>query len=73
MPGLDARAVRELTDDEIAEEIVQVRDELFRLKFRGAYEELENSSLLRLLRRDLARLKTIRHERTLAAEGESDE
>ncbi len=73
MPGLDASAIRELTDEEIVEEIARVQDELFRLKFRGAYEELENPSLIRELRREFARLKTIRHERQLAAEDENDE
>ena len=73
MPGMDASAIRELTDDELVEEISRVQDELFRLKFRGAYEELENPSLIRELRREFARLKTIRRERALAAEGESHE
>lgn len=73
MPGLDATAIRELTDEEIEEEIALTREELFRLKFRAAYEELENPSLLRRLRKDLARLKTIRHERRRSAGDESDE
>jgi large subunit ribosomal protein L29 len=69
---LDAASIRELTEDEIAEEIGRVQDELFHLKFRAAYEELENPTLLKTLRRDLARLKTIRHEQRLAKE-ENDE
>ena len=68
---MDAESIREMTDEEIDEEIRRARDELFRLKFRGAYEELENPSLLRTLRRDVARLKTIQRERELAAERES--
>ncbi|MGH7540051.1 MAG: 50S ribosomal protein L29, partial [Gemmatimonadota bacterium] len=47
MPGLDADAIRELTDEEIDEELERAEEELFRLKFRRAYEELENPSLLR--------------------------
>jgi large subunit ribosomal protein L29 len=69
---LDAASIRELTEDEIAEEIGRVQDELFQLKFRAAYEELENPSLIKTLRRDLARLKTIRHEKRFAKE-ENDE
>ncbi len=72
MAELDAASIRELTEDEIAEEIGRVQDELFNLKFRAAYEELENPSLITTLRRDLARLKTIRHEKRLGKE-ESDE
>jgi len=59
--------IRELTDDQIQERIDEARKELFRLGFRKAYQELENPALLRSLRRDIARLKTIRHERAAAA------
>lgn len=63
---MDTAQIRELTDEEMEEEIRRTSEELFRLRFRSAYQELENPSLLRTLRRDLARLKTIRHERKLA-------
>lgn len=69
---MDAKDIREMTQDEIDNEIERAREELFRLRFRGAYEELENSALLRELRRDVARMKTIRHERELRAAGDSD-
>ena len=62
---MDAEAIRELTDEEIAEEIRQAEEELFRLRFRKAYQELESSALLRARRRELARLKTIQRERQL--------
>ena len=62
---MDAEAIRELTDEEIGEEIRQAEEELFRLRFRKAYQELESSALLRARRRELARLKTIQRERQL--------
>ena len=62
---MDAEAIRELTDEEIREEIRQAEEELFRLRFRKAYQELESSALLRPRRRELARLKTIQRERQL--------
>lgn len=55
--------IRDLTDVEIGEQIAQTREELFRLKFRGATQELENPALLSQLRRDIARMKTILRER----------
>lgn len=70
---MDAVEIRELTDEELREQIRQREQELFRLRFRSAYEELENPALLRTLRRELARMKTIQHERRLAANGEGDE
>jgi len=72
---LEAGAIRQMTDDEIEEEIERAHDELARLRYRAAFEELENPLLLRTRRRDLARLKTIKHERATSAtpsEGQSD-
>jgi large subunit ribosomal protein L29 len=55
--------IRDLTDIEIGEQIAQTKEELFRLRFRSATQELENPSLLRRLRRDIARMNTILRER----------
>jgi large subunit ribosomal protein L29 len=60
-----AAEIRELNQAEIEERVGQIREELFRLRFRGATQELENSALLRQLRRDLARLKTVLRQREL--------
>ena len=68
----DAMSVRELSDDEIHEEVSQAKEELARLKYRAAFEDLENPSLLRTLRRDIARLKTVERERTVV-EGKRDD
>ena len=61
--------IRELTSDEIAARIEQLQEELFRLRFRRATMELENPMLLRTIKRDIARLKTVLHERQLTSEG----
>jgi large subunit ribosomal protein L29 len=58
--------IRDLTDDEIRDQILQAKDELFRLRFRGATQELESPALLKSLRRDIARMKTILRERELS-------
>lgn len=65
MAELNTVDIREMTDAELEEELDRTRQELFRLKFRSAYQELENPGLLRSLRRQVARLLTIRHERRL--------
>jgi large subunit ribosomal protein L29 len=57
--------IRELSLDEIRDQITQAQEELFRLRFRGATQELENPVLLKTLRRDIARLRTILREREL--------
>jgi len=58
-----AEDIRDLTDVEIGVQIAQAKEELFRLRFRSATQELENSSLIRKLRRDIARMHTIMRER----------
>lgn len=59
---------RELDDAELNDRITQLQEELFRLRFRSATQQLEQPSLLRDLRRDVARLKTIQRQRELAQE-----
>ncbi|MDE2663302.1 MAG: 50S ribosomal protein L29 [Gemmatimonadota bacterium] len=67
---LEAMEMRELTDDELAEELTRAKDEIARLRYRAAFEELENPSLLKTLRREIARLKTVQVERTRSEENQ---
>ena len=68
----DAIAIRDMSTDEIREEISRAQEELARLRYRTAFEELENPSLLRTLRREIARLKTIDNERSAESSEGSD-
>ena len=65
---MKAGEIRDLTIDEINARITQLQEELFRLRFRSATQELENPMLLRTLRRDMARLKTVLREQELQSE-----
>ena len=58
--------IRDLTTDEIRDQIAQKQEELFRLRFRGATQQLENPALIKNLRRDVARMRTILREREMA-------
>ena len=60
--------VREMGDSDIAQTIEEMKDELFDLRMRTAYEELENPGRIRQVRRDIARLITIQRERETARE-----
>ena len=62
-----AADVRDLTTDEIRDQIAQKQEELFRLRFRGATQQLENPALIKNLRRDVARMRTILRERETAS------
>lgn len=64
--------IRDLTDEELDVQIEQAEEEIFRLEFRKAYQELENPALVRTRKKDLARLKTIRHERKRERENGDD-
>jgi large subunit ribosomal protein L29 len=57
--------LRELSDDEIQDRITEAREELFRLRFRSATQQLENPALVKDLRRDVARMLTILREREM--------
>ena len=55
--------IRDLSDEQIRDQLEQKKEELFRLRFRGATQQLENPSLIKSLRRDVARMRTILRER----------
>jgi len=57
--------IRDMTDGEIQDRIEQLQEERFRLRFRSATQQLENPMLLRNLRHDISRLKTVQREREL--------
>jgi large subunit ribosomal protein L29 len=58
-----AADIRELSEDEIRDRIAEAKEELFRLRFRSATQQLDNPSLVKGLRRDVARMQTILRER----------
>ncbi|HEX6536677.1 MAG TPA: 50S ribosomal protein L29 [Gemmatimonadaceae bacterium] len=64
-----AEEIRELGDEEIAARLAELREEQFRLRFRGATETLEDPLRFRVIRKDIARLKTILRERQLKGAG----
>ncbi len=60
---MKARTIREWTDDELRVQIEQARRELFNLRMQSAAGRLERPSRVREVRRDLARMETVRSER----------
>ena len=55
--------MRDLTDVELQRRLLETRQELFNLRFQSATGALENSARLRLAKREIARILTIRLER----------
>jgi large subunit ribosomal protein L29 len=62
------RQLRDLTDDELQRRLEETRQELFNLRFQSATGALENSARLRLAKREIARILTIKNERESAME-----
>ena len=60
--------MRELTDDQLSQRLVDTRKELFNLRFQSATGQLENSSRLKLVRREIARILTVQLERNATTE-----
>jgi large subunit ribosomal protein L29 len=60
--------LRDLTNEELDRKMAETRQELFNLRFQSATGALENPARLRLAKREIARLLTIRHEREASLE-----
>jgi large subunit ribosomal protein L29 len=52
-----------MTDEELENRLADTRKELFNLRFQGATGALENTARLKLAKREIARILTIRNER----------
>lgn len=59
--------IRKKSDGELHDELDALKQELFRLRFQHAVNQLENPLQLKQVRRDIARVKTILRERELKA------
>ena len=58
-----ARDLRDLTDEELETQLADRRQELFNLRFQSATGALENTARLKLAKREIARILTVRNER----------
>jgi large subunit ribosomal protein L29 len=66
---MDPEKIRNLTDVELQQQERELNDQLFRLKFQLAQGQSESLKKIRELRKDIARIKTVKRERTLAPAG----
>jgi len=62
------KELRELTDEELEKKLIDLKDELFRLRFQLATGQLENPMRIREVKRNFARAKTIAREREMVRE-----
>ncbi len=62
---MKAAELRDLADEEYGRRLRELQEELFNLRFQLATGQIENVGRIRLVRRDIARLKTIQHQKGL--------
>jgi large subunit ribosomal protein L29 len=56
-----------MSDDQLNDEVLKLKKEQFNLRFQRATGQLENTSRVRVVRRDIARAKTIAAQKRAAA------
>ncbi len=63
---MNAADLRAKTEDELKDELMNLRKEAFNLRFQSASGQLENTARVRQVRRDIARIKTVMGEQAAA-------
>ena len=59
--------LRTKTDDQLGEQLVELKREQFNLRFQAATNQLERPARIKEVRRAIAQIKTLQTERTSAA------
>jgi large subunit ribosomal protein L29 len=63
---MKAFEVRAMSDDEIETKLEEAYEELFNLRFQYAIGQAKDANRMTMLKRDIARMKTVLNERKLA-------
>ena len=69
---LAAHDLRGLSRDQLNAKVVELKEELFGLRFQAATGQLESSARLRSVRKDIARIYTVLQERNLGIVDDPD-
>ena len=62
----NSQELRDLHDDVLVQRLAEAKEELFNLRFANATGQLDNTSRLGEVRRDVARINTVVREREIA-------
>ncbi|HSH36346.1 50S ribosomal protein L29 [Schnuerera sp.] len=62
---MKAKEIRQMTDQELNTRLLDLKNELFNLRFQLATGQLDNPMRIKAVRKDIARVKTIVREREL--------
>ncbi len=70
---MTAGELRDKTPDELRTRLVELKKEAFNLRFQQATSQLENTARIRVVRRSVARLKTILNQKAAIAAAQEAE
>ena len=59
--------LKEMSVDQLQDELLKLKKEQFNLRFQRATGQLENTSRVTEVRKDIARIKTLQRSKTVAA------
>jgi large subunit ribosomal protein L29 len=65
MKGMKATELKELSAEELDAKLASLKDELFKLRFQQAINQLDNPMRISAVRKDIARIKTIQRDNEL--------
>ena len=65
---MKAQEIRHMTLDELDDQLAKLKKEQFNLRFQRASGQLENTARVREIRRDIARVKTVRVQKQEATQ-----
>ena len=67
---MKANEIRKMTSSDLEKELVELKSELFKLRFQLATNGLENPMKIKNTKKDIAKIKTILRERELQESAE---
>ena len=67
---MKAQELREMTDEELSQNVDDLYQELLNLRFQLGTRQATNTSRIKVVRRDIARAKTVLRERELQVQSE---
>jgi len=70
---MELQKIRNLSNEELAHQQKTTAEQLFRLRFQVALGQNDGVKKIRLLRREIAQIKTVARERELGIRGESND
>jgi large subunit ribosomal protein L29 len=65
---MKAYEIRNLSEKDISQKLEEISEELFNLRFQLAVGQAKDPSRIKALKRDVARMKTILHQRQMATQ-----